>query len=48
MKHADFQSVRGPMRFNNANFPIENMYRLKVVHESSSRISRTATTSTAR
>jgi len=31
MHKANFQSVRGPMRYNNNNLPIENMYRLQVV-----------------
>lgn len=33
MHKANFQSVRGPMTYNNNNFPIENMYRLTVVEK---------------
>jgi branched-chain amino acid transport system substrate-binding protein len=31
MRKANIQSVRGPLRYNNNNFPIENMYKLGVV-----------------
>jgi branched-chain amino acid transport system substrate-binding protein len=31
LKKADFQSVRGPFKFNNNNFPIQNIYVEKVV-----------------
>jgi branched-chain amino acid transport system substrate-binding protein len=33
MHKANFQSVRGPLLFNNNNFPIENMYRLQVIEK---------------
>jgi branched-chain amino acid transport system substrate-binding protein len=34
IKKADFQSVRGPFRFNNNNFPIQNIYMEEVVKDS--------------
>jgi branched-chain amino acid transport system substrate-binding protein len=45
MKAADFQSVRGKFRFNNNNFPIQDMHIFEVANDAKGRVSmrRTAT-----
>ncbi len=38
LRKADFQSVRGPFRFNNNHFPIQNFYLEKVVKDEKGRL----------
>lgn len=39
LKAADFKSVRGPFKFNNNNFPIQNMPVLEVAKDAKGRVS---------
>jgi branched-chain amino acid transport system substrate-binding protein len=39
LKQADFQSVRGKFRFNNNNFPVQDMYVFEVAKDAKGRVS---------
>ena len=38
MEKADFPSVRGPFKFNNNHFPIQNFYKMEVVKDASGKL----------
>jgi branched-chain amino acid transport system substrate-binding protein len=39
LKAADFKSVRGPFKFNNNGFPIQDMYVFEVAKDAKGRVS---------